>query len=96
MVLIEKYNMTQVDVARKLGITQPAISYYLHSKRGRQAIDFLKNNKKIMALVESIADKIYYEKDTEKIYEDFCNLCLTIRKDEELVKFVQKNLFKKY
>jgi len=33
-VLIKKYNYTQVEAAKKLGVTQAAISYYLSSKRG--------------------------------------------------------------
>ena len=32
-------NLTQVEIARSLGVTQPAISKYLGEKRGR-AIDF--------------------------------------------------------
>ncbi len=33
-ILIRKYNYTQVEAAKKLGVTQAAISYYLSSKRG--------------------------------------------------------------
>lgn len=36
--LIEKYGFTQTEAARKLGITQAAISQYLHSKRGYRGI----------------------------------------------------------
>ncbi len=94
-ILIEKYKMTQVDVARKLGITQPAISYYLRSKRGKQALDILRSNEKIMKLVAEMADKIYREDNTEIIYKDFCSLCSAIRSDEEIMKFIEEHIFKK-
>ena len=48
LTLIDKYNMTQVEVAKKLGTSQPAISYYMHSKRGKLALSILKSNKEIV------------------------------------------------
>lgn len=86
LVLIEKYNMTQVDVAKKLGVTQPAISYYFHSKRGRKAIEFLKSNKKIMELIEKAAEKIY--NDIESPGPVLCDICIKIRKDPELLRAI--------
>jgi len=48
LTLIEKFKLTQVEAARKLGILQPAISYYMHSKRGQKALATLRGNKEIM------------------------------------------------
>src|SRR5208337_1680135 len=32
--LVEEHDMTQVEAAKLLGVTQPAVSKYLHQKRG--------------------------------------------------------------
>ena len=90
LVLIEKYNMTQVDVAKKLGVTQPAISYYFHSKRGRKAIEFLKSNEKIMSLIEDAADKIYNNVEDPSIV--LCDICIKIRRNHELLKAIANYL----
>src|SRR3989304_7920980 len=36
--LVEKYGLTEVDVARKLGVTQAAVSQYIHSKRAKRKL----------------------------------------------------------
>jgi len=90
LVLINKYNMTQVDVAKKLGVTQPAISYYFHSKRGRKAIEFLRGNKKIMALIENAAEKVYNSVESSEAV--LCDICIKIRKDPELLKAIASYL----
>ena len=93
--LIEKYNMTQVEVAKKLGITQPAISYYMHHKRGRKALDILKNNDKIRKLVEETVDKIYSETNQRAVRDLFCSLCMKIRNDPDLVRYVEEHVISK-
>ena len=35
--LVEEHNMTQQEAAKLLGVTQPAVSKYLHEKRGAAA-----------------------------------------------------------
>ncbi len=52
--LVEKYGFTQVSAAKKLGTTQPAISQYLSSKRGRQKIA---NYAEILPIVQRAAAK---------------------------------------
>lgn len=95
LILVEKYKMTQVDVARKLGITQPAISYYLHSKRGKEVIDFLKKNKKVLSLVEEVADKIYGVKEPGDVHMSLCKLCMALRSDREVMRYIEEKIFKK-
>ena len=34
--LVEEYGFSEVDVARRLGITQAAVSQYVHAKRARR------------------------------------------------------------
>jgi predicted transcriptional regulator len=53
--LIER-NLTQAQIARALGITQPAVSKYLWDKRGR-AIDF-DNRTDVKNMTEVIAEGI--------------------------------------
>ncbi len=84
LVLIEKYNLTQVEVAKKLGVTQPAISYYFHSKRGRRAIEFLRSNKEILSMVEEAADKIYIRREDPS--DVLCDLCMKIRENKALLR----------
>ncbi len=82
--------MTQVEVAARLGVSQPAISYYFHSKRGRRAIEFLRRNKKIMEYVEEAAEKIYYGVcRPDKV---ICEICMRIRRDPELVREIASYL----
>ena len=37
--LIKRYKLSQVNVARKLGITQPAVSQYVSALRGKDEIE---------------------------------------------------------
>ncbi|MEM4243833.1 MAG: hypothetical protein QXP44_03425 [Candidatus Bathyarchaeia archaeon] len=75
--LVEKYGFTQVSAAKKLGTTQPAISQYLSSKRGRQKIA---NYDEILPIVERAAAKVAQriaktEVSHEEFYDSFCDLC---------------------
>lgn len=93
--LIEKYGLTQVDVARRLGITQAAISQYLRSKRGYKGLEGLVD---VMAVIKSaasdVAGKIASgEMDPEGISLKFCELCLSIQKRKNVKeKFVESHL----
>lgn len=75
--LVEKYGFTQVSAAKKLGTTQPAISQYLSSKRGRQKIA---NYAEILPIVQRAAAKVAQrmaeaEMSTEEFNDSFCDLC---------------------
>ncbi len=63
-VLIKKYNYTQVEAAKKLGVTQAAISYYLSSKRG--VFKQLFKSEFISKSVEEIAKGIVLNKINEQ------------------------------
>jgi len=79
--LVRKYGMTQLEVAKKLGVTQPAISYYLRSKRGRIAVERLKKNEEIMKLVGKIVDIIHKGGAQEDLQKIICEICHKIRKE---------------
>jgi predicted transcriptional regulator len=80
--LVEKYGYTQVNAARKLGTTQPAISQYLSSKRGRKKIA---NYDEIAPLVQKASIKAAKRVATAAMSRDefnasFCNLCKDLQK----------------
>jgi len=78
--LIEIYKLTQKEAAKRLGMTQPAISQYKKHLRGRRA-SILENDKeiseKISSLSKSLAERAV---DTRKLKKEFCDICEFIRK----------------
>jgi len=84
--LIEKYDYTQVKAAKKLGITQAAISQYISSKRGRMGIP---NYDEIAPLVKKAAAKVAKriattEMSQEEFSGSFCELCKTLQKEKKI------------
>ncbi len=78
--LHQKHNLTQTEIAEKLGITQPAVSQYLKSIRGNENLEIKLKNGKIYEKIESFAKKIkenHLSKE-EKI-KKFCEICKSIR-----------------
>ena len=55
--LIETYGYTQEQAAKKLGVTQPAISQYLNGLRGKK-INHIQSNKKLMEWVHKTTSEI--------------------------------------
>lgn len=76
--LVEEYGFSQSDAAKKLGISQAAVSYYISSKRGYMMGKKLKNNIKIMEIIQSLTKKIVETKRPEKVDLDLCDICRTL------------------
>jgi len=55
--LMTKYGMTQSKVAERLGVTQTAVSYYIHDKRGSGAQESIQT-KEIEFVVSEIASML--------------------------------------
>ncbi|MEM2510345.1 MAG: transcriptional regulator, partial [Candidatus Methanomethylicia archaeon] len=55
--LVEKYNFTQTSAAKALGTTQPAISYYIQSKRGWRLSEKLMKIDEVKLFVEEAAER---------------------------------------
>jgi predicted transcriptional regulator len=75
--LVKKYGYTQEQAAKKLGMTQPAISQYLSSKRGRKGIA---NYDEVAPLMKEAAGKVAEsvaktEMSPEEFRDSFCDLC---------------------
>ncbi len=77
--LAANYGLSQVDIAKLLGITQPTISFYLSSKRGRW-MELLENNPKISELADAFAAALVQGgKSEEELNAMICQLCMTFR-----------------
>ncbi len=82
--LIEKHDLTQREAARRLDMTQPAISQYKNKLRGREVENIEKSeavSKKIRGLVEDIAKQRI---DMEEYDKRFCEICEVAKQDSIL------------
>ena len=84
--LINKYNLTQSEAAKKLGTTQAAISQYINSKRGVKSVI---NYDEIEPLIQKAAAKVAKHIATvqvtpEEFSATFCELCTTLRKNKKI------------
>ena len=83
--LIEKYDFTQIDAAKNIGITQAAISQYIHLKRGRNGKAQFES---LLPAIQTSASKIAYDIATRNIRPDeimlnFCKVCATLREERK-------------
>jgi len=79
--LQEKYGMNQSEVAKRLGISQPAISQYIRHLRGSKKETKIFKNKKVENEVNRICEKISRGTNYEDLVEEFCKICKLIRKN---------------
>ena len=83
--LINTFNLTQVEVAKKLKTTQAAVSQYINSKRatkGTQQFSYVLP--RIQAEAKKTAEQLANNETTwDEVTTDFCKLCLTIYRTEE-------------
>jgi predicted transcriptional regulator len=85
--LIEKYGFTQVEVAKKLGTTQPVISYYLSLRRGRKKLTDLESNTFIKDVIDRIVQDIVENKvDFVNLTSTTCYICKAIKNKPEFTK----------
>lgn len=76
--LMTKHGFKQVEAAKLLGVSQPAISLYHRKIRGK-ALD-LENDREIKKLIESFADSLAEKHLTQKEFIlKFCEICRTAR-----------------
>lgn len=76
--LMTKHHLKQVEVAKLLGVSQPAISLYHRKMRGK-AID-LENEGDIANLVENLAVSLAEDRLPAKNFISmFCEICIKIR-----------------
>ena len=79
--LVERHQLSQVEVARKLGITQPAVSQYMRMLRGAGRASTLL--KKVQVQVRTLANDIASgELKRKQIIERYCIVCRSMGKGE--------------
>ena len=84
--LVEKYGYKQTQAAARLRTTQPAISQYLSSKRGRRGIP---NYDEIAPLVKEAAAKVAKtvaktDMGPEEFSDSFCGLCRELQEEGKI------------
>lgn len=84
--LVQKYNFSQTEAAKKLGTTQAAVSQYLSSKRAYKGIEHVEQFlPKIQAMADETARKIVNKEiGAGDVTFDFCKLCVTFCKKDNV------------
>jgi predicted transcriptional regulator len=77
--LVQKYNLSQTETAKKLGTTQAAVSQYLSSKRAYKGIEHVEEfMPQIQEMAQETAKKlINKEISAADVTPSFCHLCAT-------------------
>ncbi|MEM2123621.1 MAG: helix-turn-helix domain-containing protein [Candidatus Bathyarchaeia archaeon] len=78
--LMEKYSLSQTQIAEKLGTTQAAVSQYLSSKRGAKTVKEIEENPMLEEALNEAVEELANSTDTDKLSVQLCNLCRLIRK----------------
>jgi predicted transcriptional regulator len=79
--LVERHHLNQVEVAERLGITQPAVSQYLRSLRGTSRVRALRKRSDFMKSLRKLSDAVAAGKMRGvQIAKEYCNLCAMLRK----------------
>lgn len=90
-ILINDYSMKQIDVAKRLGITQASVSQYLSSARGGD--DFLNEIfPEMRQYTQSIAEKIASGENKEGQIALLCQICENIREKENFCTYHRQML----
>ncbi len=79
--LINDHNYTQAKAAKKLGMTEAAISQYLSGKRGEMNI----KDEDILEMIKQSADRIDKGDDSSVIIE-MCHICESIKNSDILAR----------
>jgi len=78
--LIKDYAFTQVAAAKKLGITQAAISQYLYSKRGAEKLNQLEKIPEVKEVVTALAKEIAEGNVSgEEVVLRLCEACKALK-----------------
>ncbi len=79
--LSKTYGLSQIQISKKLGITQPAISQYKHEMRG-QKTKLLLSNKNVMDLIKKLTHDIAIKDiGSTEIHKQLCKVCIKIREE---------------
>jgi len=90
-VLASEYNLSQLKIARILGMKQPAVNYLVRGKRGAKYICEIKNAPELRSVLDDLARKVYSSGAFNP-----CKLCEVLRKDATLLRQAMKLLGEEY
>lgn len=78
--LTERHKLTQQSIAKKLGVSQAAISQYIRELRGFKAKN-LQRDKTVTDEIEKLSSRIASgDLNVLSATDEMCNICRTIRK----------------
>jgi len=80
--LMDNYNLSQNQVAEKLGITQAAVSHYINSKRGALMMSELEKISGVKATVGSVSRNLVEKDDPDEMILAFCRLCNLVKSSQ--------------
>lgn len=84
--LVQKHSLRQEQVAKELGLTQPAVSHYLKEFRGKG--EFKIGDAKFHRLISEFADRMKAGKTTDPEKNAFvCDLCRHCRSTALICRF---------
>jgi len=75
---LTRLGLSQIEISERLGITQPAVSHYMTSKRGTTI--FVNNDTR--ALIKLLAQDVANGVDLN-LTERMCEICVQIQSDEK-------------
>ena len=77
--LANKHKLSQTEVARIIGVTQPAVSYYIKAKRGNKLAEKLEGDPELNAFINDFAEKLYKGMSQEEVQKMICTVCTKVR-----------------
>ncbi len=77
-----KCGLSQKEISERLGITQPAVSQYVTSKRGSNVA----MNDEVTELIQTLAHDVAEENDID-LNVRVCEICTHIKGDDSCVSF---------
>jgi predicted transcriptional regulator len=80
--LIDDYHLSQDQIASKLGITQAAVSHYVHSNRGALMMSQLEKITGVKDTVSSVSRNLVEKDDPDEMILAFCRLCNLVKSSQ--------------
>jgi len=85
--MIQEFHLTQVETARKLGVTEAAVSQYMRNKRGTLPL----KNKKIQKEISSSAKRLAKNGGDSVLMSEICRICKELRDTEFMQKLYREH-----
>lgn len=74
--LVKRHGLSQVQVAEKLGITQPAVSQYLSSTRGASYVKGFLKKSDLISEIHKLSNAVARGKvSRDQVLKKYCDLC---------------------